>query len=54
MGLPVRVYNSLQRAGFHTAGQLIYLPDEELIKIRYLGQKGIAAIWDWCSVHMQD
>ena len=53
-GLPIRVVNTLQRAGLRYAREYVYLPDEELIKIRNLGQKCIMAIRDWCSIRMKD
>lgn len=54
MGLPIRVNNCLERAGLNYARQFVYLPDEELLKIRNLGKKGITAIRDWVSAHMKD
>lgn len=33
----LRVYNCLKRKGIDTVEQLIIMPDDELLKIRYLG-----------------
>ena len=47
MGLSVRSFNSLRRAGYKVSGQFIHLPDKELLKTRNLGQKGVDEIRRW-------
>ena len=54
MNLPIRVHHALERAGYRYARQFIYMPDEELLKIRYLGMKGVTIIRDWVSAHTRD
>ena len=54
MGLPLRVYSALETAGYRCARQIICLPDAELLRIKNLGRKSVAAIRDWVSAHMKD
>lgn len=44
MGLSVRAYNCLKRAGVHTVAQLREMSGEELARVRSLGRKCIAEI----------
>lgn len=44
LGLSIRSYNCLKRAGIHTLEQLQGISEEELCEIRNLGKKGIAEI----------
>ncbi len=44
LGLSIRSYNCLKRAGIHTLGQLRRMSDEDLSEIRNLGKKSIAEI----------
>lgn len=52
MNLPVRVSKALERAGYRYAGQFIRLSDEELLRIRNLGAKGVTIIREWTAVHI--
>ena len=53
MGLSVRSTNSLKRAGFYTADEFISKSDDELLKIRNLGQKGVDEIRNWIQVQLE-
>ena len=44
LGLSLRSFNCLMRAGIRTAGQLRAMSDEELFRIRNLGRKNVAEI----------
>lgn len=50
MKLSVRSTNSLRRAGYFKSGEFIHLPDQELLKTRNLGQKGVDEIRNWVKV----
>ncbi len=44
IGLPTRVANALQKAGFETVEQLAYAKKEDLVKVRNLGEKSLKII----------
>lgn len=44
VGLPTRVANALQKAGFETVEQLAYAKKEDLVKVRNLGEKSLKII----------
>ena len=44
IGLSVRSYNALRRAGIETVGQLLECNEESLLQIRNLGRKSIDEI----------
>lgn len=44
LDLSMRSYNLLKRAGIHTAGELCKMTDEQLMKIRNLGAKGVREV----------
>ena len=44
LGLSIRAFNCLKRAGIHTLGQLQEMSEEDLSKIRNLGKKSMAEI----------
>ena len=47
MKLSVRTTNCLRRAGYFKTGEFIHLSDQELLKTRNLGQKGVDEIHRW-------
>ena len=47
MGLCVRTYNCLERAGFHYVDDIASLSESRIIAIRGLGAKGRAEIARW-------
>ena len=47
MKLSARSTNSLRRAGYIKSGEFIHLSDQELLKTRNLGQKGVDEIRGW-------
>ena len=44
IGLPTRVANALQKAGFETVEQLANAKKEDLVKVRNLGEKSLKII----------
>lgn len=44
IGLPTRVANALQKAGFETVEQLAHAKKEDLVKVRNLGEKSLKII----------
>lgn len=44
LGLSIRPYNSLDRAGYHTVRDVVSLNRLEILKIRSLGSKGLHEI----------
>jgi DNA-directed RNA polymerase subunit alpha len=44
IGLPTRVANALQKAGFETVEQLAFAKKEDLVKVRNLGEKSLKII----------
>jgi DNA-directed RNA polymerase subunit alpha len=44
IGLPTRVANALQKAGFETVEQLAFAKKENLVKVRNLGEKSLKII----------
>ena len=51
MGLSVRTYNSLNRAGLKTADIICPKTDAELLKVRSLGMNGVKEIRSWQASH---
>ena len=51
MGLSVRSYNSLNRAGLRTASVICAKSDAELLKVRNLSMHGVKEIRQWQASH---
>ena len=49
MGLSVRTYNCLKRAGINTLGDLSRRTADDLMKLRNLGQRSLREIIDACK-----
>lgn len=49
MGFSIRTYNCLHRVGYSVSGEFIHLPNDQLLKIRNLGQKGVDEILAWVA-----
>lgn len=53
MGLSIRSFNSLYRAGYKVSGDIIHLSDDQLLKVTNLNMKGVAEIRNWIKSNMK-